>query len=83
MWGIFGKRLKRAFRRCMGGGGGVRNHIFSRKLAVAVDSLGFFLLVLVRFQTDCTTPITRPPPILGWEVQKNYVLGKVGAVGAL
>ena len=29
MWGIFGKPLKRAFRRCRVRGG-IRNHIFSK-----------------------------------------------------
>ena len=35
--------------------------MFFRKLAVTVDRLGFFLPVLVRFQTDCTAPL---PPLL-------------------
>ena len=39
--------------------GGFRT-IFFRKLAVTVDRLGFFS-VLVRFQTDCTAPL---PPLL-------------------
>ena len=39
MWGIFGKPLKRAFRRCMGSGGS--GTIFFRKFAVTVDRLGF------------------------------------------
>ena len=40
--------------------GGVRT-IFFRQLAITVDRLGFFLPVLVRFQTDCTAPL---PPLL-------------------
>ena len=59
MWGIFGKPLKRAFRRCMVRRGS--GTIFFRKLAVTVDRLGFFLPVLVWVQTDCTAPL---PPLL-------------------
>ena len=59
MWGISGKPLNRAFRRCMGWGGS--GTIFFRKLAVTVDRLGVFLPVLIRFQTDCTALL---PPLL-------------------
>ena len=44
----------------MGWGGG-SGTIFFRKLAVTVDRLGFFLPVLIRFQTDCTALL---PPLL-------------------
>ena len=69
--------------------------IFSRKLAVTVDSLGFFLPVLVSFQMDCTTPpvpgalflggggLEVNPPYFGVGTSKNYVSEKVGTVGEL
>ena len=41
--------------------------IFFRKLAVTVDSLGFFLRVLLRFQTDCSTPLLPLPSALWGE----------------
>ena len=44
MWGIFRKPLKRAFRRCMGWGGGGGRTIFFRKLSVTIDGLGVFFL---------------------------------------
>ena len=62
-----------------------------------VDILGFFLPVLVRFQTDGTAPLppvpgafwggggveVLPPPFLGLGSSKNRVSEKVGTVGAL
>ena len=59
MWGIFGKPLKRAFRRCIGWGGGGSGTIFSRKLAVTVDRLGFFCLLWSGFRQ--TAPQPYPP----------------------
>ena len=54
------KALKKGFSE-MYGLGGVSGTIFFQKLAVPVDRLGFFLPVLVRFQTDYTAPL---PPLL-------------------
>ena len=59
--GYIRKALEKGFSEMYGlrGGSGT---IFFRKLAVTVDRLGFFfLLLLVRFQTDCTAPL---PPLL-------------------
>ena len=69
------------------GEGGPEPYFF-RKLAVTVDSLGFFWPILVRFQT-----FFPPPPlpgallggggIFGVEVSKNYVAETFGTVGEL
>ena len=49
--GYIRKALEKGFLEVTEGGS---RTIFFRKLAVTIDSLGFFLLVLVGFQTDCT-----------------------------
>ena len=74
--GYIRKALEKGFSEMYGlwGGSGT---IFFQKLAVTVDRLGFFLPVLVRFQTDCTAPL--PPlhlraPYL-YSVGKGYVPG--------
>ena len=54
--GYIRKALEKGFSEMYGLGGG-SGTIFFRKLAVTVDRLGFFLPVLVRFQTDCTAPL--------------------------
>ena len=41
---VFGKPLKRAFRRCMGWGGGGREPYFLRNLAETMEDFGFFAL---------------------------------------
>ena len=55
MWGIFGMLLGRAIQSCLVLGGGLEPCFFkNRPLPLTV---GFFLPVLVQFQTDCTTPL--------------------------
>ena len=58
--GYIRKALEKGFSDMywLGGGSGT---IFFRNLAITVDRLGFFLSVLVPFQTDCTAPL---PPLL-------------------
>ena len=53
------KALEKGFSE-MYGLGGVQNHIFS-KIGRYRWQVGFFLPVLVWFQTDCTAPL---PPLL-------------------
>ena len=53
--GYIQKALEEGFSEMYGLGGGGGN-IFFRKLAVTIDGLGFFLPILVRFQTHCTAP---------------------------
>ena len=59
--GYIRKALEKGFSEMYGLGGGGSGTIFCRKLAVTVDRLGFFLPVLIRFQTDCTALL---PPLL-------------------
>ena len=45
------KALQKGFSEMFRLGGGVRKHIFFKKLVVAINGLRFSLLVLVKFQT--------------------------------
>ena len=72
-WGILGKGLKRAFRRCrVRGGSGTT---FFRKLAVTVDSLGFFCQFWSGFRQ------TAPHPYPHYRVR--FFLGGGGGRGTL
>ena len=56
--GYIRKALEKGFWDMYGLGGGSGTIFFFQKLAVTVDRLGFFLPILVRFQTDCTAPLS-------------------------